>query len=357
MDRYKKMAADLKALKVEDDGEYFFLSTTLNGEADSELDPEALLPAPSMGLNHVQQVKRKSEITTEDRGLAIAPDLRPNKIQRVEVEHSEVVSQTVSQTDITMDNGETTHTVMSSTSTLESQEIITGPFDCGLVAETKEAVIPVKPVQVPAVEEPKKKIGQSSLMFEEKMGINSKDYNEKSCIITGGDGYFRFAALRLQYRWNSKLTNGEWKQAAILYNNPKTDIAERNYDPNHGLPQDNTYRDAAILKRHCQQFEIKVREWKAHYDAGEGGMFTWWKLRQISMLPPEKLASFVADAATVESTVTTTIKTAGPTTTDSKQASDSKKASFCGRCNLEKDGKGRGQNQHAKFNCSDGLPV
>ncbi|KIJ38052.1 hypothetical protein M422DRAFT_50202 [Sphaerobolus stellatus SS14] len=93
-------------------------------------------------------------------------------------------------------------------------------------------------------------------------------------------------------------------------------------------------------------------------------LVTWWKLRQISMLPPEKLASFVTDvvtvgstSATVGSTVTTTIKTAGPTTTDAKQASDSKKASFCGRCNLEKDGKGRGQNQHAKFNCSDGLPV
>ncbi|KIJ25055.1 hypothetical protein M422DRAFT_274046 [Sphaerobolus stellatus SS14] len=63
MDRYKKMAEQWKDVKLEED-DYLFISTTLNGEADCELDEEDLMPDISVGMSH--RTKQKTDMEAEE---------------------------------------------------------------------------------------------------------------------------------------------------------------------------------------------------------------------------------------------------------------------------------------------------
>ncbi|KIJ43699.1 hypothetical protein M422DRAFT_252943 [Sphaerobolus stellatus SS14] len=113
--------------------------------------------------------------------------------------------------------------------------------------------------------------------------------------------------LRLQYGSNNNYTDSQWKTASDLYNNPNTEISPINYDIGHPYPQETIKQDAFVLKRFYSEFEGSLKKWKAEKDSGT--ILSGWKLRQLSLLPPEKQ--------------TTTGKTTKPRT--------------CGRCLLAKD--------------------
>ncbi|KIJ28319.1 hypothetical protein M422DRAFT_54645 [Sphaerobolus stellatus SS14] len=89
------------------------------------------------------------------------------------------------------------------------------------------------------------KESRTQATFSTLTGSSSGDAVENKEICNSSQGHFRFCALRLEYSWTTKMTDKEWVEAAKLYNDPNTHISPQYYSSSREYPPQDEYpRDA-----------------------------------------------------------------------------------------------------------------
>lgn len=99
-------------------------------------------------------------------------------------------------------------------------------------------------------------LSRSAATYQLGLDASIATYVEKQKLSTSA--FFRFAALRLQYGWRSSMTDAEWREAGLIYNDHFTEIKPVFYNTSFPLPRDEVERSVQTLKLHCADFERRI---------------------------------------------------------------------------------------------------